>query len=129
MRAHRWCGRSTTLIISFFLGLVVVAFALGTSAVAQGVPTATPDADGVIYVEVLPNDSLWGIASQSGITLQELLAYNGLSENTIIQPGQKLIIGYGTPPPTATIELPTPTATARPCRHPVQQSAWLPLMI
>jgi LysM repeat protein len=79
---------------------------------AQGIPTATPDAEGVIYVIVQPNDSLWALAAGAGVSLQDLLAYNNLTEDDIIQPGQVLIIGYGTPAPTATVELPTATPTA-----------------
>lgn len=83
---------------------------------AQVEPTATPDAEGVIYSQVRPDDSLWAIAARSGLTLQELLELNGLSENDLIQPGQLLVIGYGTPAPTATTDLPavTPTATRPP---------------
>jgi LysM repeat protein len=126
MYDHRWRSNWNGLIIALVLGLVLVQLATLTEANAQTVPTSTPDAEGVIYVEVMPNDSLWGIASNSGITLQELLAYNELTENTIIQPGQLLIIGYGTPPPTPTVELPTPTATAtRP--PPTQTATALPL--
>lgn len=79
---------------------------------AQDEPTATPDAAGVIYAEVRPNDSLWAVAVRAGISIDELLSLNSLSQNSLIQPGQLLIVGYGTPAPSATPDLPPATATA-----------------
>lgn len=91
---------------------------------AQALPTATPDAEGIIYAVVQPNDSLWGIAARSGISLTELLDLNNLTEDSLIQPGDRLIVGIVEPPasptpevsPTlaATREPPTPTATVPP---------------
>lgn len=78
---------------------------------AQTLPTATPDADGIIYVQVQPNDSLWSIAARAGISLQELLELNDLSEDALIRPGDLLIIGVTTPVPTSTA--PPPTVTPR----------------
>ncbi|MCA9968776.1 MAG: LysM peptidoglycan-binding domain-containing protein, partial [Anaerolineales bacterium] len=109
------------------LGLVLLGL-LATGGVARAqeppAPTATPDAEGVIYVEVQPNDSLWSIAARAGLTLAELLALNGLTESAVIRPGDRLIIGYGTPPatptvpplPTATLPPPTPRPTVQPPR-------------
>lgn len=74
--------------------------------------TATPDSEGIIYATVLTNDSLWAIASRSGIGLQELLTLNQLAEDAIIHPGQLLIVGHGSPPATDTVEPPTATPTA-----------------
>jgi hypothetical protein len=86
--------------------------------------TATPDAEGIIYVIVQPNDSLWGIAADAGISLTELLDLNNLTEDALIQPGDRLIVGIVAPPasptpevtPTmaATREPPTPTSTLQP---------------
>jgi hypothetical protein len=77
---------------------------------AQTEPTPTPDEAGVIYVVVQPNDTMYGIAARVGITLADLLAWNGLQETDFIVPGQKLIVGYGEPPTTPTPDV-TPTAT------------------
>lgn len=104
---------------SYFVILIsLICWAAGSilierlpAAQAQSAPTATPNADGVIYLTVQPNDSLWGIAAGAGISLSELLALNEMTEDTVIQPGQQIVIGYGTPPATATVELPTPTVT------------------
>lgn len=89
---------------------------------AQDLPTATPDAEGIIYAVVQPNDSLWAIAARSGISLTELLDLNNLTENSLIQPGDRLIVGIVAATPTpeasptavATREPPTPTATSPP---------------
>lgn len=105
-----------------WLGLVLLLWLMAAPQLqAQDVPTATPDANGVIYAEVLPNDSLWGIAARAGISLTELLTLNNLTENALIQPGDLLIVGIvATPTPEATPttavtrQPPTPTATVPP---------------
>ncbi len=103
------CGRkllipgAAILIIAIVLCLPLLVQAQPTQ------PTSTPDAEGIIYVEVQPNDSFWAIAARAGLTLEELLELNGLTEDTIMQPGDLLIIGYGTPPATPTSDIPTPT--------------------
>ena len=89
--------------------LILLAFGSLSIRAQEDLPRATPDAEGVIYVEVQPNDSFWAIAARSGLRLEELLELNGLTENSIMQPGDLLIIGYGTPPATPTSNIPTPT--------------------
>ena len=74
-------------------------------------PTATPDNEGIIYVEVFANDSLSSVAVRGGISLAELLELNGLTQNSIIHPGDQLIVGFAAPPATATTEPITPTNT------------------
>jgi len=89
---------------------------------AQTLPTPTPDAEGNIYVEVQPNDSMWSIAARAGISLQTLLDLNGLTENSIVKPGDRLLVGQVEPLPTDTPEPtitptrlpPTPTRTPQP---------------
>lgn len=110
------------LAVVKFIGLFLLFGMLGMgitlvmpfSAHAQiPVPTATPDADGIMYAEVQVDDSLWAIASRSRISLDELLALNGMTEDSIIKVGDLLIIGYVTPPATETSE-PTITPTLSP---------------
>lgn len=110
----RWLG--WLLSGSLLLWLVTASQLHG-----QALPTATPNADGVIYTEVLPNDSLCAIAARAGISLTELLALNNLAENALIQPGDLLIVGIvatptpeATPTIAATREPPTPTVTVPP---------------
>ena len=74
--------------------------------------TATPDSEGIIYVEVFPNDSLSSVAARGGITLAQLLELNGLTQTSIIHPGDQLIVGFAPPPATDTAEPVTPPSTA-----------------
>lgn len=98
-------------LISILLYLLLAAPAL---AQEPPLPTSTPDANGIIYAVVQPNDSLWWIAGRHGLTFAELLALNeGLTENTLIRPGDLLIVGVVEPPATPTVP-PVPTATLPP---------------
>jgi LysM repeat protein len=69
----------------------------GLAAPAAQQPTSTPDAEGVIYVVVQPGDSLWGIAAEAGLTLDELLALNGMERDDFINAGDLIIIGHAEP--------------------------------
>ncbi|MDR2429843.1 MAG: LysM peptidoglycan-binding domain-containing protein [Puniceicoccales bacterium] len=54
-------------------------------------PPPVPAGDGKVYI-VKKNESLWIIARRNGITTKELAAANGLNENAVIHPKQKLIL-------------------------------------
>ena len=41
---------------------------------------------------VRPGDSLWKISQQAGVVLSKILRWNGISKNTLLYPGQQLII-------------------------------------
>ena len=69
-----------------------------------------PDDSGAIYHEVQPGQSAWTIADQYGIELAELFELNNLTENSILHPGDVLVIRLPDPP-TST---PTITSTAIP---------------
>lgn len=112
------------ILLSCFLSSGLLLWYQSAVLQAQELPTATPDAEGIIYAIVQPNDSLWAIAARSGISLTELLDLNNLTEDALIQPGDRLIVAVVAPPasptpeasPTAaaTREPPTPTATLPP---------------
>jgi hypothetical protein len=93
---------TSSILLFLFLSLI-------SPAGAQDNPTNTPDAQGLITVEVQPEDSLWSIAARAGISIPELLALNDLDETVVLQPGDTLIIARVTPPATATSDIPTPT--------------------
>lgn len=80
--------------------------------------TATPNAEGIIYETVDAGEVLWQIAARAGLTLDQLLELNDLTRDSLIQPGQVLILGYvSTATPVATIaptETPAPPATETP---------------
>ncbi len=113
---HRKEMRKTkkTLCNAVFL-LFFLILCLPQVVTAQSTPTPVPEGAVPITVEVQPNDSLWAVAVQAGLSLQELLDLNGLTEDALIQPGQVLIVGYSIPEPTPTVEvIPTETATLPP---------------
>lgn len=60
-------------------------------------PTATPDAEGVIYAEVQEGDSFWSVAARHGLTIDEIYELNDASEGDFVQVGQMLIVGYAEP--------------------------------
>jgi LysM repeat protein len=80
-------------------------------------PTGS-QASSITYT-VRGGDSLWSIANRNNISLPALLSANGLTESSVIQPGQELRIPGGTtggrPATTASspasTELPTATTT------------------
>lgn len=65
-------------------------------------PTATPDAEGIIYTEVQPGDSLWALAARAGMDLSEFLEINEITRDTVIRAGEMYITGFGDPPEVTT---------------------------
>jgi len=78
---------------------------------------STPQEDGKIIHTVGFGQSLIGIAKTYGIELNDIFQLNDLTQDSIIYPGEKIIIQIGkTPTPTLTPTEPhslTPTATQR----------------
>jgi LysM repeat protein len=78
--------------------------------VAPPVVISEPGEDGAIYHEVLLGQSAWTIAARYGLTVDQLYELNDLTADSIIHPGDQLLIRpANTPKPT---ETPLPTATA-----------------
>jgi LysM repeat protein len=48
----------------------------------------------ITYV-IRPGDSLWRIAQQHGVRVNDLLRWNNLSPSATLQPGRKLVIRGG----------------------------------
>jgi len=73
----------------------------------------TPASDGNYYHTVKSGEYLGWIADLYDVGLGELLAWNGLTSASVIQPGQRLLLRV-TPPPTSTPfpTLPGPTLTS-----------------
>jgi LysM repeat protein len=86
----------------------------------------TPESDGKYYHTVSSGETLSWISGYYGVNISELMAWNGLSADSIIIPGQKLLLQVTPPatetpiPPPAT---PTPLATASLAPSPVIESA------
>ena len=113
------------------IGAMLIIFIMSTfltasPLVAQTILTPTPNAEGVILIEVKANDTLWAIAANAGLSLDELLQLNNLNENSIVQPGQLLILGYATPVPTATPIPPTLAASATMPPPPTETAVFQP---
>jgi LysM repeat protein/uncharacterized protein YkwD len=70
----------------------------------------TPASDGKYYHIVKSGQTLSWIASLYNISINDLMAWNGLSASSIIRPDQKLLLQV-TPPATVTPTLAPPTVT------------------
>jgi hypothetical protein len=113
---------SSALILTMLLLAGVMArlgFASSDTLQPTPFPTPTPGPDGRIIYRVQEGDSLWRIAAIAGISLEELMAMNGIQPGDFISPGMELELGIGGPAlptdappgfqPTPTEPLPTPT--------------------
>lgn len=104
------------------IGLLSAPAAAALPAVQTGpFSTPTPGPDGRIIYIMQEGDTLWTVAALAGITLEELMALNGIqaSDAGFIPPGTELQLGLAGPvvatqppgaTPTPTGPLPTPTA-------------------
>jgi LysM repeat protein len=78
---------------------------VGTSAPSNfivPIVASTPDEDGLVYHEVQYGQTLWAIAIEYGVKIDEIRALNNLGPGTDIYPGDKLLVRKDAPPPTAT---------------------------
>lgn len=97
--------------IAFFLCAALTAIVLfGLMTPAQAAPavqltpfpTPTPGPDGRIIYTVQDQDTLFRIAAVADISLSDLYALNSMDADSVIRPGQVLLLGIVTPEvPTA----------------------------
>ncbi len=84
---------------------------------AAPAPTALPRPDGAIVHIVKAGDTVFGLALQYGVSMDQILQLNGLTKDSFIHVGQELVIS-GPPPgaatPAADNAAPAPTATPLP---------------
>jgi hypothetical protein len=97
----------------------------------------TPETDGNLYHTVHSGETLSWIAGWYGVSLADLMAWNGLNNASVIRPDQKLILRV-TPPATATAPQtetpspppltpsPTPSIAASPTSTPLVTAAESP---
>jgi LysM repeat protein/uncharacterized protein YkwD len=82
----------------------------GVSQIIVAVKIATPDADGKIIHVVQPGQTFWAIAIAYKITVNDLRQWNGLTADSHLQIGEKLLIpgpntkGYATPTPVGLVQ-------------------------
>jgi LysM repeat protein len=91
------------------------------------VKVATPASDGTVIHVVEPGQALLHIVDAYQVKLVDVLALNGLTEQSVIYPGDKILVKNADKTPTATLadtKTPSPpTATRRPTRTPVLRTA------
>ena len=71
------------------------------------ITTSTPDEDGFVYHEVQYGQTLWAIAIEYGVRIDEIRALNNLGATTDIYQGDRLLVRKDAPPVlvTPTIEI------------------------
>jgi len=91
-RRQGWRGLLVALgLVGLWLGLTSgLAFAVTPTPTPEATPSPTP-VEGPRYV-VRPGDTLFGIAIQFGVDLDELRAANQLGEDAVIYPGDEIIL-------------------------------------
>ena len=73
----------------------------GTEEVVSPAPVvvpivlAEPDANGNVYHVVQAGQTAWAIAARYGVSLDDLLALNGLQRSTLLKPGDRLLVRLG----------------------------------
>jgi hypothetical protein len=88
-----------------------------------GFARATANPDGSVIHEVQPGQTLTGIANVYQVELNELLKLNNLSMDSVIQPGDRILVVAG-PPGTGTPAIPT-TGTVQ-AADPTQSTLTMP---
>jgi LysM repeat protein len=110
------------------------AGAVQPTTVAQPQPTALPpvtNPDGSIVHTIVSGDTLFGLAFQYNVPVDTLLALNGLTKDSLLSIGQKIIIkgGTGAAPaqptvaPQPTVPVSPTAATGQPAQPTLQPTA------
>jgi hypothetical protein len=98
--SHRRIAVTGVILAVLAFVFVPPVFAVQFPApLAQPTPflTPTPGPNGVIIYIVKEGDTLWRIAAIAGLTLEELMALNGIQPGDFISPGMQLELGTGGP--------------------------------
>lgn len=96
-------------------GLAVLLLSLAWSAQAAPpaqftpFPTPTPGPDGRIVYVIQENDSWWRIAAIYNIDLNQLLDVNAATRDTVLVPGNEILLGFGGPSEVTPTLGPSPT--------------------
>jgi hypothetical protein len=76
-------------------------------------PTPTPGPDGRIVYVIQENDSWWRIAAIYNIALDQLLDVNAATRDTVLVPGNEILLGFGGPSEVTPTLGPSPTPAPR----------------
>lgn len=99
------CAQPTTSRLPQAYTPVAGTLTTGTSAPSDfivPITTSTPDEDGFVYHEVQYGQTLWAIAIEYGVKIDDIRALNNLGPTTEIYEGERLLVKKDIPPPTAT---------------------------
>ena len=97
--------------------LAAIGGATSTPTAPPAEPTATTTTAPLLYA-VQEGDTLSGIAQAYGVSLQDLMAANAITDPNMLSVGQMLVIPLNIPP-TAPAEPPTPAPTTAPLPSPL----------
>jgi uncharacterized protein YkwD/LysM repeat protein len=116
------CARPTTsgLPQAYTPGAAESSFSSANELILP-VTKSTPNPDGEIIHEVLAGQSLWQIAIEYGVKIDQIRALNQLPVEYLINPGDTLLImtvGTPTPPPATETPPDSPTAIPAPSSTP-----------
>jgi LysM repeat protein len=105
-------GLQADSILQIGQKLVISAGNITPSPTLSAIQRLTPEADGAYYHTIQSGETLSWIAGQYGVSLGDLMTWNGLDATSVIRPEQKLRL-LVTPPATPTL-VPTQTPSPRP---------------
>lgn len=94
------------------------------------ITTTTPDENGLVFHEVQYGQTLWAIAIEYGVKIDEIRALNNLGTTIEIYQGDRLLIRQGAPPSAvaATVEnIRTPTGSDQTATVTIYSTSTLPL--
>ena len=114
------CARPTGsgLPQAYTPGAAESAFSVANEII-EPVTKSTPNAKGELIHEVLSGQSLWQIAIEYGVKIDQIRMLNQLPVEYIINPGDTLLITtVGTPTPVSATPTLEPSATPRPLSSP-----------
>jgi LysM repeat protein len=92
--------------------LVISAGNITPSPTLSPIQRLTPEADGSYYHTVQSGETLSWIADLYDVPLQDLMAWNGLNNASVIRPEQRLLLRVAPPATSTTTPIPSPTMNA-----------------
>lgn len=105
MHVGMWVGRAQVrrVLLAALMALAAAAPSTAAAGAERALqpptpfPTPTPNEQGQIIYIVQPEDTLWRIAAIAELTLEELMALNGIQSGDILSTGAQLLLGSVVP--------------------------------